>query len=88
MSLARLFFAIVAWASLVSAFYPWVPDYRCVDEGTCPATKRAENANGENHGVGSIKLVQRLPVVSFESLSRSYIANITRSRMMPPMSSG
>lgn len=64
----RFALAVALLASTVSAFFPWFPDYRCVDDGTCLSKRISESSVGVR-GVDTLKLVQRLPEVSLVLLS-------------------
>ena len=53
----------------VSAFHPFFPKYRCIEEGKCPATVSERDANGKGIGGAAqefpaFKIKQRMPTVS------------------------
>ncbi|KAG0652030.1 Aspartic-type endopeptidase ctsD [Hyphodiscus hymeniophilus] len=57
--LNTLFLVLLAFSDLAAAFYPFIPEYRCIYDHTCPATKRDLES--------SLKIVQRLPKVFLSS---------------------
>lgn len=63
----NLLFSMLALASFAAAFYPWFPDYLCAKTFDCKEAKDADD--GQILGRGdevSVKIVQRLPEVSYE----------------------
>lgn len=58
MLVTRALATAVVLASTATAFFPWFPDYLCVEDHTCVAERAVED-----HGVvaATLKLVQRIP---------------------------
>lgn len=64
--------AVATLAPAVSAFFPWVPDYRCLEDKTCQTAKRGIEARiaGPVDAVPnthSFKIIQRKPKVALLS---------------------
>lgn len=55
---------VVALAPVTSAFFPWVPGYRCTEDKSCIASKRALEDRDPHVELPSFKIVQRIPQVS------------------------
>jgi hypothetical protein len=64
---------LLIFINVASAFYPFIPDYRCLYSHTCTPEKRAV----EN----SLKIVQRLPNVILSYLELEIFGLILLHRM-------
>ncbi|KAL2073151.1 hypothetical protein VTL71DRAFT_10475 [Oculimacula yallundae] len=58
MWITRTFVTAVALASTTTAFFPWFPDYLCVEEHTCVAQRSEVD---QELAAATLKLVQRIP---------------------------
>ena len=50
--------AVLALAETANAAFFWYPEYRCVEDHTCIASKRAESEDAVNDGL-TMRLAQR-----------------------------
>lgn len=73
MLVTRALATAVVLASTATAFFPWFPDYLCVEDHTCVAERAVED-----HGVvaATLKLVQRIPQVAISWHALLSITNI------------
>lgn len=59
MFLSNALVAATLLASTTTAFYPWNPTWRCVEDNSCVAERSTEDVAEDT----SLKLIQRIPKV-------------------------
>lgn len=81
--------AILALCQVTVAFYPFVPDYRCIRDPTCDPSGSLHVESVVERAT-TLKLKQRLPKVSISQTLTSSNANLCSSpqkRVLPKSSS-
>ncbi|TAQ86915.1 hypothetical protein B7494_g4770 [Chlorociboria aeruginascens] len=62
MQISRELLLLLSILQAASAFYPYVPEWKCLEEGTCTSSKPSDEGRIESRGSElSIKVAQRLP---------------------------
>lgn len=64
MLISRTLATAAVLASTATAFFPWFPKYRCVEEHTCVAERTVEDSGLGSAIEATLKLVQRIPKVT------------------------